>query len=224
MKKLILILTFFTASVFAEEKPYNAINERNAFKLLSDAPIKILPPITNVVNSPVKLYLTGIMRYRGTTNVYLYSKDINKKFITLNHKRRADEGITLLSVRKGFVQVNNNGVTETLSFESHRLPGVFTQSPKGKPTVVKKDKDSKSAKASPSIPTASVVKVPSRRPKVDPRIIEKSLEYLNKVEDKEKREYLLERLEKLQSGQNNLDRKIDFNERRRQYDERKRDK
>ena len=49
-------------------------------------------------------------------------------------------------------------------------------------------------------------------------------EYLDKVEDKEKREYILQRLEKLQSGQQNLDRKMDSNERRRQYDERKRDK
>ena len=105
-----------------------------------------------------------------------------------------------------------------------KATGIFTQSSKGKPTVVKKGKDSKSAKVSPSVPTASVIKVPSRRPKVDPRIIEKSLEYLNKVEDEEKREYLLNRLEKLQSGQDNLDIKIDVNERRRQYDERKRDK
>ena len=60
--------------------------------------------------------------------------------------------------------------------------------------------------------------------KIDPRIIQRGLEYLDKVEDKEKREYILQRLEKLQSGQQNLDRKIDSNERRRQYDERKRDK
>ena len=43
-------------------------------------------------------------------------------------------------------------------------------------------------------------------------------------DDKEKREYILKRLEGLQSGQNTLNRKIDTNERRRQYDERRRDK
>ncbi len=224
MKKLLSILTFFTASIFAEERPFNAINERNAFELLSDAPIKILPPITDIVNPPVKLYLTGIMRYRGSTNVYLYSKDIQKRFITLNHRRRADEGITLLSVNKGLVKINNNGITETLSFESHKLPSTLIQPPKGKPTVVKKSKDSKQSKASTSAPTASIVKVPSRRPKIDPRIIQKSLEYIDKVEDKEKKEYLLDRIERLQSGQDNLDRKIDVNERRRQYDERKKNK
>ena len=50
------------------------------------------------------------------------------------------------------------------------------------------------------------------------------LEYLDKVEDKEKREYILQRLERLQSGQEKIDRKIETNERRRQYDERNRDR
>ena len=53
-------------------------------------------------------------------------------------------------------------------------------------------------------------------------MIESILEAFEKY--KEKREYILQRLEKLQSGQQNIDRKIDSNERRRQYDERKRDK
>ena len=93
------------------------------------------------------------------------------------------------------------------------------------PTIIKKKDDkSKEVKVMPQTPKANVVTVPSRRPKIDPRIIQRGLEYLDKVEDKEKREYILQRLEKLQSGQQNLDRKIDGNERRRQYDERKRDK
>ena len=76
----------------------------------------------------------------------------------------------------------------------------------------------------PASPKPNVITVPSRQPKVDPRIIQRGLEYLDKVEDKEKREYILQRLERLQSGQENIDRKIESNERRRQYDERKRDK
>jgi len=76
----------------------------------------------------------------------------------------------------------------------------------------------------PTVPKPNVVTVPSRRPKVDPRIIQRGLEYLDKVEDKEKREYILQRLERLQSGQEKIDRKIETNEKRRQYDERKRDK
>ena len=59
---------------------------------------------------------------------------------------------------------------------------------------------------------------------MDPRIIQKGLEYIDKIEDKEKREYILNRLERLQSGQEKIDRKIDSNERKRQYDERRRDK
>ena len=224
MKKLLSILTFFTASVFAEENRFDAINERNAFTLLSDEPTKILPPITDIINPPIKLYLTGIMRYRGLTNVYLYSKDIQKRFITLNHRRRADEGITLLSVNRGLVKINNNGITETLSFESHKLPSTLMQPPKGKPTVVKKNKDSKQVKSSAIAPTASIVKVPSRRPKIDPRIIQKSLEYIDKVEDKEKKEYILNRLEGLQSGQQQINVKIDENELRRRYDNSRKDK
>jgi hypothetical protein len=70
-----------------------------------------------------------------------------------------------------------------------------------------------------------VVTVPSRRPKVDPRIIEKGLEYLSKMEDGERKESMLKRIESLQSGQGKIKSDIDRNERRRQYDEwRKRDK
>ena len=127
---------------------------------------------------------------------------------------------------RGLVQVDNNGVTEMLSFDTHKLPSIVTlPALKTTPTILKKKDDkSKEVKVMPQTPKANVVTVPSRRPKIDPRIIQKGLEYLDKVEDKEKREYILQRLEKLQSGQQNLDRKIDSNERRRQYDERKRDK
>ena len=91
-------------------------------------------------------------------------------------------------------------------------------------TTKDKKESSKSVKVLPTPPEPSVVKVPSRRPKVDPRIIQKGLEYIDRIDDKEKREYILKRLEGLQSGQNTLNRKIDTNERRRQYDERRRDK
>jgi hypothetical protein len=156
----------------------------------------------------------------------LFSKDIPKRFLTLSSKRRTDSGVTLLSVEKGLVEVNNNGVTELLSFESHKLPSTITlPALNAKPTIVKKDsKSDKDKKISPPTPKPAVVTVPSRRPKIDPKIIQRGLEYLDKVEDKEKREYILQRLERLQSGQEKIDRKIDDNERKRQYDERRRDK
>ena len=222
--KYLIILLILTASVNAESK-YDQIHKRNAFALLDKAPSKVeVRP--SLVKPPVKLNLTGIVTRRGITNVYLFSKDIPKRYLNLSTKRRSDSGITLLSVEKGLVEIDNNGVREMLSFDTHKLPSIITlPALKTTPTIIKKKDDkSKEVKIMPQTPKANVVTVPSRRPKIDPRIIQRGLEYLDKVEDKEKREYILQRLEKLQSGQQNLDRKIDSNERRRQYDERKRDK
>ncbi len=223
MKYLIIPLAL-AISVNAESK-YDQIHKRNAFALLDKVPSKVeVPPL--LAKPPVKLNLTGIITRRGITNVYLFSKDIPKRYLTLSTKRRTDSGVTLLSVARGLVQVDNNGVTEMLSFDTHKLPSIVTlPALKTTPTIIKKKDDkSKEVKVMPQTPKANVVTVPSRRPKIDPRIIQRGLEYLDKVEDKEKREYILQRLEKLQSGQQNLNRKIDSNERRRQYDERKRDK
>ena len=223
MKKLIPL--FFVSSLFAQENPYDTIVKRNAFTLLKEAPAKVeLPKLLE--QPPIKLNLTGIIVRRGVTNVYMFSKDIPKKFLKISTKRRTDSGVTLLSVEKGLVEVNNNGVIELLSFDTHKLPSTITlPALNTKPTVIKKKEDkSKSTKAAQPAPKANIVTVPSRRPKIDPRVIQKGLEYIDRIDDKEKREYILQRLEKLQSGQNNLDRKIDSNERRRQYDERKRDK
>ncbi len=222
--KYLIILLALAISVNAESK-YDQIHKRNAFALLDKVPSKVeVPPL--LAKPPVKLNLTGIITRRGITNVYLFSKDIPKRYLTLSTKRRTDSGVTLLSVARGLVQVDNNGVTEMLSFDTHKLPSIVTlPALKTTPTIIKKKDDkSKEVKVMPQTPKANVVTVPSRRPKIDPRIIQRGLEYLDKVEDKEKREYILQRLEKLQSGQQNLDRKIDSNERRRQYDERKRDK
>tara|TARA_R100000005_G_scaffold70909_1_gene38451 strand:- start:12 stop:491 length:480 start_codon:yes stop_codon:yes gene_type:complete len=157
----------------------------------------------------------------------MFSKDIPKRFLTLSSKRRTDSGVTLLSVERGLVEVDNNGVTELLSFDTHKLPSIVTL-PKlnTKPTIIKKKDDKRELvkSAAPTPPKPNVITVPSRRPKIDPRIIQKGLEYIDKIDDKEKREYILQRLERLQSGQEKIDRKIEANERRRQYDERSRDR
>ena len=221
----ILIFILLAPALYAQTTRYDEIVERNAFSLLDKPPAKVeLPKLLE--KPPVKLNLTGIITRRGVTSVYLFSKDIPKRFLTLSTKRSTDSGVTLLSVEKGLVEVNNNGVTELLSFESHKLPSTITlPALNTKPTIVKKDsKNDKNKKISLPAPKPSVVTVPSRRPKVDPRIIQKGLEYLDKVEDKEKREYILQRLERLQNGQEKIDRKIDSNERKRQSDERRRDK
>ena len=221
-----LLFFLIISSVIAEDNPYDPINTRNAFELLDRVEIKILPPITDIVSPPVKLHLTGITKLRGTTNVYFFSKDIPKRFITLTLKRRTDEGITLLSVKRDVVKIVNNGIPETLTFDTHKLPvSLVLPVNKSKPTIVKdrkdskKDKQSKKSEPTTATPRASIVKVPSRRPTVDPRIIEKSLEYISKIDDEDKRDYLLKRVESLQSGQSQIKSDIDRNERRRQYDE-----
>jgi len=218
------LLFFLLCSSVIAQNPYSAITKRNAFTLLNEVPKRnTLPSV--VIQPPVKLNLTGIITRRGVTNVYLFTKDIPKRFLTLSTLRRTDSGVTLLSVDKGLVEVNNNGVIELLSFDTHKLPSVVTlPALKATPTVVKKkDSKGKNVKIKPASPKPNVVTVPSRLPKVDPRIIQKGLEYIDKIEDKEKREYILQRLERLQSGQQKLDNKLDSNERRRQYDERRRD-
>ena len=221
----ILLFILIAPALYAQTTRYDQIVERNAFSLLDKPPAKVeLPKLLE--KPPVKLNLTGIITRRGVTSVYLFSKDIPKRFLTLSTKMRTDSGVTLLSVERGLVEVNNNGVTELLSFETHKLPSVITL-PKlnTKPTVVKKKDDKgKPTKAVPANPKANIITVPSRRPKIDPRIIQKGLEYIDRIDDKEKKEYIIQRLERLQSGQDKLDRKVDSNERRRQYDERRREK
>ena len=217
------LLFFLLCSTVIAQDRYSAITNRNAFALLNEVPKRNITP-SIIIQPPVKLNLTGIITRHGVTNVYMFSKDVPKRFITLSNLRRTDSGITLLSVEKGIVEVDNNGTVELLSFDTHKLPSVVTlPALKKAPTVVKK-KEGKGneVKVMPVNPKPNIVTVPLRTPKVDPRIIQKGLEYLDKIEDKEKKEYILQRLERLQSGQQKLDRKIDNNERRRQYDERRR--
>ena len=219
MKKTLLFL-FIINSVYAEQKPYDQIHKRNAFALLDEVPskVEVLPLLAK---PPVKLNLTGIITRRGITNVYLFSKDIPKRYLTLSTKRRTDSGVTLLSVARGLVQVDNNGVTEMLSFATHKLPSTITlPALKTTPTILKKKDDkSKEVKIAPATPKPSIVKVPSRTGGItDPRMqkmMERGLEYVSKMDDPEKREAMLERIEKFQRG--DYDKEI--KERMKRYEE-----
>jgi PAB1-binding protein PBP1 len=120
------------------------------------------------------------------------------------------------------VLIEANGSNKLLSFETNGLPTIVTKAPAAKKTSsssrYSRDKKEEKKSSPPSV-KAQVVTVPSRRSQVDPRIIEKGLEYLSRMEEGEKRDYLLKRMESLQSGQRQIKSDIDQNERRRQYDE-----
>ena len=219
MKRLLIFL--FAVTVYAEDNQYTAINKRNAFNLGKDT----LPPVTILLppKAPaIELYLTGIVTWRGQTNAYMYSKDLPNKYLNLKIGQEL-YGIKLLTVSKSKILVNNNGVNQTLSFDNNRLKTTVTKT-KGAPTVVKKNEKDKSVKILPVLPQPNVVKVPSRQPQIDLRIIQRGLEYIDKIEDKEKKEYILKRLERLQSGQDSIKSDVKRNEERRQYDERRRDR
>jgi len=222
MKRLLILLLFVT-TVYAKDNEYTGINKRNAFDLGKDT----LPPITILLPPAlpaIELYLTGIATWRGQTNAYMYSADLPNKYLTLKLGQQA-HGIKLLKVSKSEILIDNNGERQTLSFKNNRLKSTVL-SVKGSPTVVKKKdkKKDKSIKITPATNQPNIIKVPSRRPQIDPRIVQKGLEYIDRIEDKEKREYILKRLERLQSGQDSIKTDVKNNEQRRQYDERRRDR
>ena len=224
MKSLFILL--FSVTVVATENPYSSISKRNAFELTEG-----LPPASEILNKieipKIKLFLTGVTRLRGETKAHMYSKDLPNKYLSLRVGEQSGP-VRVLSISRDVVKVVNDGDEETLSFLDNSLPNIFTGT-KGKATVVKKDskessrsrssRDRESKKSSSSPSTPNVVTVPSRRSQVDPKIIERSLEYLSKMEDGDKRDYLLKRVESLQSGQHQIKSNIDQNERRRRYDE-----
>lgn len=230
MKKLILI--FFAVSLQAgETNVYESIVKRNAFDLTAEVLKPILPPITDILRPTV--YLTGLTHFRGVRKAHLVLRRAGEldKFISL----AIDEeqyNVELKKINKDSVLISNNGSEELMSFKNNGLPTIVTKAPtkkvsmdrssskssRGRESSKKEEKKSTPAPAGPS-----VVKVPSRNKGItDPRMqkaMERGLEYLNKMEDGERKDYLLKRIESLQSGQYQIKSDIDQNERRRQYDE-----
>ena len=230
MKKLLLM--FFAVNLYAEETNlYQSITKRNAFELTSETPSLILPPASEILRPSV--FLTGITRFNGIRKIHLVLRKAGHpdKFVSLaiNEKQY---NVELKKIYKNSALISNNGSEQLMSFESNSLPTIITKpQPAKKESSSKYSRDKKGSskkeekKSTPTSPKPHVVQVPSRRPKIDPRIIEKGLEYLSRTEDSEKRDYVMKRLESLQSGQSIIKSDIDKNERRRQYDEwRKRDK
>ena len=223
-------LIFIAASAIAAENPYDSISKRNAFNLTVENTQPILPPVSTILGPDFDIFLTGTATRNQVKNAYFALKfkgELDHHYISLKIGEK-QKGIELLEVSKDSVLIVNNDSKQYLTFKTNSFPTVVLKVPSVK-SPSRSSKSSKSSKSSskdfrktaPTVPTPrpQIVTVPSRRPQTDPRIIEKGLEYLSKTEDNEKREYLLKRLESLQSGQSKIKSNIDTNERRRQYDE-----
>ena len=234
MKKLLLIL--FAVSLHAEEtNMYQAIVKRNAFELTAEQPKPTLSPVTEILRPSV--FMTGMTLLNGVRKIHLVLRKTGEsdKFVSLAANEKQDN-IELKKIYKNSALVSNDGASQLLSFDKNSLPTIIAKAATRSSKSSEKDRRESSSRRSsdsskrastapPQPPQPQVVTVPSRRPKVDPRIIEKGLEYLSKMEDGERKESLLKRIESLQSGQSKTKPDIDRNERRRQYDEwRKRDK
>ena len=224
MKNLVIFL-LFAMSLHGADNTYSSIAKRNAFDLTSEKPIAVLPPVNEILAPSV--FLTGITRWKGTNKVHLVLRKAGEtdKFVSLGKNER-QYNIELKKVLEDSVLIETNGNNKLLSFKTNGLPTIVTKTPAAKKTSSssrysrdKKEVKKEEKKSSPPSVKAQVVTVPSRRSQVDPRIIEKGLEYLSRMEEGEKRDYLLKRMESLQSGQHQIKSNIDQNERRRQYDE-----
>tara|TARA_R100001377_G_C3190597_1_gene110400 strand:- start:347 stop:1039 length:693 start_codon:yes stop_codon:yes gene_type:complete len=226
MKKLLLI--FFAVSLHAgETNIYQSITKRNAFELTSEALRPIPPPISEILKPSV--FLTGTTRFNGIRKIHLVLRKAGEpdKFASLAINQK-QYNVELKKIYKNSALISNNENEQLISFENNGLPTIITKpQPTKKEPSSKYSRDKKGSskkeekKSTPTSPKPHVVQVPSRRSKIDPRIIEKGLEYLSRTEDSEKRDYVMKRLESLQSGQSIIKSDIDKNERHRQYDERK---
>ena len=229
---IIVFFAIFTHLYSEETNEYQRISQRNAFELTTEIPKPILPPVSEILKPNV--FLTGMTRFNGIKKIHLVLRKTGEpdKFVSLavNEKQH---NIELKKIYINSALISDNGNERLMSFELNGLPTIIT-----KPQPTKKEPSSRYSRdrresstkkeekrPAPTSPKPNIVQVPSRRPKIDPRIIEKGLEYLSRTEDSEKKEYIMKRLESLQSGQSTIKSDIDRNERRRQYDEwRKRDK
>jgi len=211
MKKTLLLFLAFVFNAYGgtNENPYLSITERNAFELTDKEPAPPLPPVEKIL--PPSIFLTGITRWKGTNKVHFVLRKAGEpdKFVSLRENEK-QYNIELKKILRDAVLVSTNGNDKLLSFENNGLPTIITKpaAAKRSPSSSRYSRDRREdsskkeeKKSSPQAPKPQIVTAPSRRPQVDPRIIEKGLEYLSKMEDGDKRDYLLKRMESLQSGE-----------------------
>jgi len=201
VKKKILfhvLIFLFTVSILAEDNPYKLISARNAFDLVSKppSPLPSLPPIDDIMAPTV--FLTGVTKWKGTNKIHLVLRKAGEsdKFVSLGINEK-QYNIELKKVLSSSAIISSYGKEKVISFEKNSLPTIVAKAPL-KASPKKGSSVKKEQKKTP------IIKVPSRRPQVDPRIIEKGLEYLGRMEEGEKRDYLLKKMESLQSGQRQI--------------------
>ena len=219
-----LFFIFIAGSTVLAEKPYDAITKRNAFDLTSQSKVPVtLPPIPL---SKGEVYLTGIVRKDKMYTAYMALKDKGStKYLSLQRGETQD-GITVDRITRNSVFIRHSGNPQELTFKRNRFPTVITRAATKSSSKEKKDErgerskssdsSKKASKAPTSVSRPHVVTVPSRGSKIDPRLLERGLEYINKLDDPKRKEAILERIEKYQRGEYSSG---DSDERRRRYEE-----
>ena len=221
MSKLLLVFLVFilcsNSKTIAEENPYESITKRNAFELTDKEPAPPLPPAEKILAPSI--FLTGITRWKETQKVHLVLRKTGEpdKFVSLvtNEKQY---NVELKKILHDAALISTGGNDELLSFENNGLPTIITKAASTKKTSSssrysrgrrENENEKEEKKSSPRPPKPQVVTVPSRTQRGnDPRMqqmIEKSLEYVSKIEDPEKRNAILERIEKYQNDDHRRD-------------------
>ena len=131
MKVIITAFTLFSliASLNGQEtNVYESIVKRNAFNLTEEAPMKILPPVSEILAPNV--YLTGITRLNGVRKAHLVLRKTGDpdKFVSLAANER-QYNIALKKILEDSAYISTNGQHRLLSFEKHALPTIITKSP-----------------------------------------------------------------------------------------------
>jgi hypothetical protein len=185
-------LIFVAASAIAAENPYDSISERNAFNLTIENTQPILPPVSTILGPDLDIFLTGTATRDQVKNAYFALKfkgELDYHYISLKVGEK-QKGIELLEVSKDSVLIVNNDSKQYLTFKTNSFPTVVLKVPSVKsPSRSSKSSSKDFRKTAPTLPPPrpQIVTVPSRRPQIDPRIIEKGLEYLSKTDNNEKR-------------------------------------
>ena len=219
-KRLLVFLVFIlcaNSKAVAGENPYESITERNAFELTDKEFVPTLPPVKEILAPSI--FLTGISRWKGTQKVHLVLRKTGEpdKFVSLATNEKQYD-IELKKILHDAALISTGENDELLSFEKNRLPTIVTKpaptrssSSSSRYSRDRREESNKKEekKSSSRPPQPQVSTVPSRsRRTTDPRMqqmIERSLEYVSKIEDPEKRNAILERIEKYQNDDHRRD-------------------